>query len=39
MKKSKSSGAMQQKIFGKTIVFTQTKREADELVSGVSSRV
>jgi ATP-dependent RNA helicase DDX21 len=25
---------MQQKIFGKTIVFTQTKREADELVSG-----
>lgn len=34
MKKSKSSGAMQQKIFGKTIVFTQTKREADELVSG-----
>jgi ATP-dependent RNA helicase DDX21 len=33
-KKKKSSGAMQQKIFGKTIVFTQTKREADELVSG-----
>ena len=25
---------MQQKIFGKTIVFTETKREADELVSG-----
>ena len=33
-KKKKSSGAMQQKIFGKTIVFTETKREADELVSG-----
>lgn len=33
-KKAKSSGAMQQKIFGKTIVFTETKREADELVSG-----
>ena len=28
------SGGMQQKIFGKTIVFTETKREADELVSG-----
>ena len=33
-KKKKSHGAMQQKIFGKTIVFTETKREADELVSG-----
>lgn len=33
-KKEKSQGAMQQKIFGKTIVFTQTKRDADELVSG-----
>lgn len=33
-KKDKTSGAMQQKIFGKTIVFTETKREADELVSG-----
>lgn len=33
-KKKKSSGAMQQKIFGKTIVFTETKRDADELVSG-----
>ena len=33
-KKQKGSHAMQQKIFGKTIVFTQTKREADELVSG-----
>jgi ATP-dependent RNA helicase DDX21 len=33
-KKKKSSHAMQQKIFGKTIVFTETKREADELVSG-----
>lgn len=33
--KKKSTGhAMQQKIFGKTIVFTETKREADELVSG-----
>jgi len=32
--KAASSGAMQQKIFGKTIVFTQTKRDADELVSG-----
>eukprot|EP00520_Triparma_pacifica_P009176 CAMPEP_0118644434 /NCGR_PEP_ID=MMETSP0785-20121206/6946_1 /TAXON_ID=91992 /ORGANISM="Bolidomonas pacifica, Strain CCMP 1866" /LENGTH=763 /DNA_ID=CAMNT_0006536211 /DNA_START=168 /DNA_END=2459 /DNA_ORIENTATION=+ len=32
--KQASSGAMQQKIFGKTIVFTQTKRDADELVSG-----
>ncbi|CAJ1958110.1 unnamed protein product [Cylindrotheca closterium] len=33
-KKEKTSGAMQQKIFGKTIVFTETKRQADELVSG-----
>jgi len=32
--KKKSSSFMQQKIFGKTIVFTETKREADELVSG-----
>lgn len=33
-KRKSSSHAMQQKIFGKTIVFTETKREADELVSG-----
>ena len=33
-KKKNSSHAMQQKIFGKTIVFTETKRAADELVSG-----
>ena len=33
-KKKNSSNAVQQKIFGKTIVFTETKREADELVSG-----
>lgn len=33
-RKNKSSHAMQQKIFGKTIVFTETKRAADELVSG-----
>jgi len=33
-KKKKTGQAMQQKIFGKTIVFTQTKKEADELVSG-----
>ena len=32
--KKKSNNAMQQKIFGKTIVFTETKRDADELVSG-----
>ena len=32
--KKKSTSAMQQKIFGKTIVFTETKRDADELVSG-----
>ena len=33
-KKQKGNSAMQQKLFGKTIVFTETKREADELVSG-----
>jgi ATP-dependent RNA helicase DDX21 len=33
-RKKKSAHAMQQRIFGKTIVFTETKREADELVSG-----
>jgi ATP-dependent RNA helicase DDX21 len=33
-KRKKTNNAMQQKIFGKTIVFTETKREADELVSG-----
>ena len=33
-KKASTSGAVQQKIFGKTIVFVQTKRDADELVSG-----
>eukprot|EP00591_Stephanopyxis_turris_P002206 CAMPEP_0195529490 /NCGR_PEP_ID=MMETSP0794_2-20130614/32047_1 /TAXON_ID=515487 /ORGANISM="Stephanopyxis turris, Strain CCMP 815" /LENGTH=902 /DNA_ID=CAMNT_0040660801 /DNA_START=209 /DNA_END=2918 /DNA_ORIENTATION=+ len=33
-KKKKTNSALQQKIFGKTIVFTETKREADELVSG-----
>lgn len=33
-KKKATNNAMQQKIFGKTIVFTETKREADELVSG-----
>lgn len=33
-RKNKGNNAMQQKIFGKTIVFTETKREADELVSG-----
>lgn len=32
--KSKTNSAMQQKIFGKTIVFTETKAQADELVSG-----
>lgn len=32
-KKRKSHSAMQQRIFGKTIVFTETKRDADELVS------
>ena len=34
LNKAKTNQAMQQKIFGKTIVFTETKREADELVSG-----
>jgi len=33
-KKKSESSAVQQKIFGKTIVFTETKRQADELVSG-----
>jgi len=33
-KKKAESSAVQQKIFGKTIVFTETKRMADELVSG-----
>lgn len=33
-KKRKSSNTMQQKIFGKTIVFTETKKMADDLVSG-----
>lgn len=33
-RKRNSTNAMQQKIFGKTIVFTETKRQADELVSG-----
>jgi superfamily II DNA/RNA helicase len=33
-RKKKSAHAMQQKIFGKTIVFTETKKAADELVSG-----
>jgi ATP-dependent RNA helicase DDX21 len=33
-KKRKSTSAMQQKIFGKTIVFTETKRDADDIVSG-----
>jgi len=33
-KKKSSNNAMQQKVFGKTIVFTETKRQADELVSG-----
>lgn len=33
-KKRRSGNTMQQKIFGKTIVFTETKRLADELVSG-----
>jgi len=32
--KKKGSMAMQQAIFGKTIVFCETKRECDELVSG-----
>lgn len=33
-KKASTQGAMQQKLFGKTIVFVETKRQADELVSG-----
>jgi ATP-dependent RNA helicase DDX21 len=33
-KKKMSHGAMQQRIFGKTIVFTETKRDADDIVSG-----
>jgi len=33
-KKNSQGNAVQQKIFGKTIVFTETKRQADELVSG-----
>ena len=33
-RKKNSNNSMQQKIFGKTIVFTETKRAADELVSG-----
>lgn len=33
-RKKRGANAMQQKIFGKTIVFTETKRQADELVSG-----
>lgn len=33
-KKAKHHNTMQQKIFGKTIVFVETKRLADELVSG-----
>ena len=33
-KKNAENSAVQQKIFGKTIVFTETKRMADELVSG-----
>jgi ATP-dependent RNA helicase DDX21 len=33
-KKAKHHNSMQQKIFGKTIVFVETKKLADELVSG-----
>jgi ATP-dependent RNA helicase DDX21 len=33
-KNKRKSVAMTQKVFGKTIVFTQTKKDADELVSG-----
>lgn len=33
-KRKNTNHAMQQRIFGKTIVFVETKREADELVSG-----
>eukprot|EP00578_Thalassiosira_sp_NH16_P017946 CAMPEP_0181105396 /NCGR_PEP_ID=MMETSP1071-20121207/15968_1 /TAXON_ID=35127 /ORGANISM="Thalassiosira sp., Strain NH16" /LENGTH=787 /DNA_ID=CAMNT_0023188717 /DNA_START=347 /DNA_END=2707 /DNA_ORIENTATION=+ len=32
--KSRTNSSLQQKIFGKTIVFTETKAECDELVSG-----
>jgi len=32
--KDKSNSALQQKIFGKTIVFCETKAQCDELVSG-----
>jgi ATP-dependent RNA helicase DDX21 len=32
--KNKSNNAMQQKIFGKTIVFTKTKNDADEIATG-----
>ena len=32
--RSKTGSALQQKIFGKTIVFTETKAECNELVSG-----
>jgi ATP-dependent RNA helicase DDX21 len=32
--KANSQSAMSQRIFGKTIVFTQTKADADRLVSG-----
>lgn len=33
-KRKMASNAVQQKIFGKTIVFTETKRDADDIVSG-----
>ena len=33
-KKRKSQNSLQQRVFGKTIVFTETKRLADDLVSG-----
>lgn len=33
-RKMQSTNSMQQKIFGKTIVFVETKRMADELVAG-----
>eukprot|EP00571_Detonula_confervacea_P011516 CAMPEP_0172306568 /NCGR_PEP_ID=MMETSP1058-20130122/7616_1 /TAXON_ID=83371 /ORGANISM="Detonula confervacea, Strain CCMP 353" /LENGTH=876 /DNA_ID=CAMNT_0013018497 /DNA_START=120 /DNA_END=2750 /DNA_ORIENTATION=+ len=33
-KKDSSNSALQQKIFGKTIVFSETKAQCDELVSG-----
>ena len=32
--RSRTNSSLQQKIFGKTIVFTETKAECDELVSG-----